>query len=71
MSTKILPGLSQLKMKQENPGIAFENDVPADFSKWSPRSDENRHPSGFIEIHIEATAEIFKRVDGAIDLGTL
>lgn len=45
--------------------------VPADFSQWAPRSDSNRRPSGFIEMHIEATAMTFERIADTINLASL
>lgn len=54
------------------PGVTIKTDaVPTDFSQWSPRSDENKRPSGFIEIHIEATANSFQRVDNVLNLEIL
>lgn len=49
----------------------FTEGVSTDFSQWSPRSDENRPPSGFIDVHIEATAPAFQRISSVVDLGTL
>lgn len=54
------------------PGSTITTDgVPTDFSQWTPRSDINRPPSGFVEVHIEATANSFQRVADALDLGSL
>lgn len=54
------------------PGATIRTDaVPTDFSQWSPRTDENRPPSGFIEFRIMATASVFQRVDDALNLGIL
>lgn len=45
--------------------------VPMDFSLWMPRSDDTWKKSGFVEVHIEAHSQNFRRVDDAIDLNLL
>jgi len=54
------------------PGATIKTDaVPTDFTQWKPRSEETRQSSGFIEIHLTASASNFERVEDALNLDTL
>jgi hypothetical protein len=45
--------------------------VPMDFTKWKPRPEEPRPPSGFLDVHMVAHSVSFPRVEDAIKLDEL
>lgn len=53
------------------PGSTITTGAPIDFTLWSPRDDQKWTPSGFIEMHMEVTSLVLKRVEDAIDWDTL